>query len=109
MALVKELLLILGECGKNFPKKDRQRIELVLMNMRTPYDVLCSSFYTNWGSHKEDGKDYTFDVFCDLLIKDQQKLLDEGRLGGKHQAHLLKSKGKMNYKERGCIDTSGSK
>jgi hypothetical protein len=31
-------------------------------------------------------------------------LLDEGKLGGKHQAHLLKGKGKMNYKERGHFD-----
>lgn len=56
------------------------------MNLRTPYDVLCSSFRTNWRSCKKDGKDYTFDVLCDLLIKDQQKLLDEGKLGSKHQA-----------------------
>ena len=53
---------------------------------------------------KEDGKDYTFDVLCELLIKDQQKLFDEGKLGGKNQPHLLKSKGKKKYKERGCID-----
>ena len=64
------------------------------MNLITPYDVLCSYFHTNWRSCKEDGKDYTFDVFGDLLIKDKQNLFDEGNLGGKHQPHLLKSKGK---------------
>jgi hypothetical protein len=35
------------------------------------------------------------------LINDQHRLLDEGKLGGKHQFHLLEGKGKMNYKERG--------
>ena len=64
------------------------------MNLQTPYDVFYSSFHTNWRSCKEDGKDYSFDVFCDLLIRDQQKLLDEGKLGGKQQAHFLKGKGK---------------
>ena len=57
------------------------------MNFRTPYDVLYCSFYANWRSWKEDGKDYTFDVYCDLLIKDQQKILYEGKHGGKNQAH----------------------
>lgn len=99
----------LGKCGNNFLKKDGQLIELVLMNLRTPYDVLCSSFRANWRSRKEDDKDYNFDIFCDLLIKDQQKLLDEGKLGGKHQAHLLKSKGKQTYNERGCINVFGGK
>ena len=68
---MKELQLKLGECGKGFPKKDGQLIELVLMNLRTPYDVFYSSFRANWRSHKEDGKDYSLDVFCDLLIRDQ--------------------------------------
>ena len=35
-------------------------------------------------SQKEDGRDYSFEVFCDLLIRDQKKLLDEGKVGGKH-------------------------
>jgi hypothetical protein len=56
--------------------------------------VLCSLFHTDWRSCKEDGKDYAFDVFCYLLIMDQQKLFDEEKLGGKHQVHLIKSKGK---------------
>ena len=84
----------MGKCGKRFPKEDGYLIELVLMNLRTPYDMFCSTFCTNWRSHKEDSKDYNFDVFYDLLIKDQQKLLDEGKLGSKHQAHFLKRKGK---------------
>jgi hypothetical protein len=102
--VLKRLQLKLGECGKNFQKKDGQLIELVLMNLRTPFDVLCSTFHTNCKTCKEDGKDYTFDTLCGLLINDQHRLLDEGKLGGKHQAHLLKGKGKMNYKERGCSD-----
>ena len=79
---------------KGFLRRMVKLIELVLMNPRTPYDVFCSFFRTNWRSDKEDGKDYFFDVFCDLLIRDQQKLLDEGKLGAKQQAHLVKGKGK---------------
>ena len=80
-----------------FPKKDGQLIELVLMNLRTPYDMFFLLFHTNWQSLKEDGQDYSFDVFYDLLIRDQHKLLDEGKLGGKQQAHFLKCKGKHIY------------
>jgi hypothetical protein len=77
------------------------------MNLRTPYDVFFVSFHTNWRSYKEDGKDYSFDVFCDLLIRDQQNLLDEGKLGGKQQAHLLNGKIKKNYKDRVCVNSFG--
>ena len=35
LAHIKELHLKLGECGKDFPKKDEQHIELVLMNLKT--------------------------------------------------------------------------
>ena len=83
MACVKEMKLKLGECGKHSMKKDGLVIELVLMNIRTLYVVLCSSFYTISRSHKEDVKDYIFDAFCYLFIKDQWKLLDKGKLGGK--------------------------
>jgi hypothetical protein len=68
--------------------------------------VLCSSFHTNWRSPKEDDKDYSFDVFCDLLIRDQQKLLDEWKLVSKHQDQLLKEKGKKINKDRGRDDVS---
>lgn len=54
LACIKEIQLKLSESRKGFPKKDRQLIELVLMNLGTPYDVLCSLFHTNWWSHKED-------------------------------------------------------
>ena len=64
----------------------------------------CSSFCINWRSCKKDGKDYSFDVFCDLLIRDQQKLLDQGKIGAEHQAHLLKGKGNKIYKDRGCAN-----
>jgi hypothetical protein len=32
-------------------------------------------------------------------------LLEEGKLGGKHQAHLLKGKGKMDHRDRVWFDT----
>ena len=75
------------------------------MNLQTHYDVFNSSFHTNWWSHKEDGKDYSFDVSCDLLIRDHPKLLDEGKLGGKQQAYLLKGKGKQAYKDITCTNS----
>ena len=73
---LKVLWLKLGECGKDFLNKDGQLTELVQMNLQTPYDVLWLLFHSNWRSCKEDGKDYYFDIFCGLLIRDQQKLLD---------------------------------
>jgi hypothetical protein len=69
LAHVKELQLKLGEYGKDFPKKDGQLIELIPMNLNIPYDVFCSTFHASWTSKKYDGKDYTFDSFCGLLIR----------------------------------------
>jgi hypothetical protein len=96
LASVKELQLKLNECGENYKKKDGQLIELVLINLRTPFDVFVSTFRTNWHACKQDGKDYSFEFFCELLITDQHRFLEKGNLGGKHQAHLLKGKGKMD-------------
>ena len=64
LAHVKDLQLKLGDCGKNFSMKYGQLIELVLINLRTPYDVLYSTFCTNFISCKEDSKDYTFDLLA---------------------------------------------
>jgi hypothetical protein len=55
--------LKLGECGEKY-KKDGQ--------------------VTNWKARKEDGKDYTFEYLCGILINYQHRLLKEGNLGGKH-------------------------
>ena len=74
------------------------------MNLRKTFDVFSSTFKTNWQTHKEDGKDYTFDAFRGLLINNQHMFLDEGKFGGKLQSHMLKGKGKINYKERGHFD-----
>jgi hypothetical protein len=74
------------------------------MNIRTPFDVFYSTFWTIWKEHQDDGKDFTFDTFCGLLIIDQNNLLDGAKFGRKHQAHFIKGKGKMNYKERGHSD-----
>ena len=46
LACVKELQLKLDECGKDFLKKDGQLIELVLMNLKTPYDFYAPHFAT---------------------------------------------------------------
>jgi hypothetical protein len=58
-----EMWLKLDECGNDFLKKDGKLIELVQMNLQIPYVVFYFSFHTNWRSHKEYGKDYSFDVF----------------------------------------------
>jgi hypothetical protein len=50
LACVKELQLKLGECGKNYQKKDGKLIELVLMNLRTPLMCLCD-FFAPTGKH----------------------------------------------------------
>jgi hypothetical protein len=98
---VKELQLKLEECGKKYQKKDGKLIELVLMNLRTPFDIFVSTLYTNWKEHKEDGKDYTFEYLYGPLITDQHKLLEEGNLGGKHlHAHFLKGKNKRDPRDR---------
>jgi hypothetical protein len=97
--------LKLGKCGNNYSNKYGKIIEMFLMNLRTPFDVFISTFRTNWYAHREDGKDYTFEYFCGLLITYQHKLLEEGKIGGKHHSHLLKGKGKLNHRERGWFDT----
>ena len=49
-------------------------------------------------THRKDGKDFTFDIFFDLLIKyNNNKLLEERKLGIKHWNHLLKSNVTQNY------------
>jgi hypothetical protein len=75
------------------------------MNLRTPFDVFISNFCTNWQTRKQYGKDYRFEYLCGLLITDHHILLDEGKIGGKHQANFIKGKGKSNHKERGWFNT----
>jgi hypothetical protein len=41
LAHVKELQLKLGECGKDFLENVDYLIELILMNLKTPYGILC--------------------------------------------------------------------
>lgn len=53
LAHIKELQLKLGECGKDFPKKDGQFIELILMNLKTLYYVLCLTFCASWTSKRK--------------------------------------------------------
>jgi hypothetical protein len=48
---------------------------------------------------------YMFESLCGILITNQHKFLDEGKLGGIHQSHLLKGKGNSTHKERGWFDT----
>lgn len=80
MTHVKELQIKLGECGKDFPNKDGHLNELILMNMKTPDDLFLSMFHTSWTSRKYYCKDYCFNSFCGLLIKEHDKLLDEEKL-----------------------------
>jgi len=48
LVCLKEMQLKLGECGKNYQNKDKKFIELVLMKLRTPFNIFVSIFYTNW-------------------------------------------------------------
>jgi hypothetical protein len=84
LARVKEIQLKLRECGDNYKKKDGQLIEPVLINLRTPFDVFVLNLHTKWYTCKKDGKDFSFEVFCELLITDHHRFLEEGKLGGKH-------------------------
>jgi hypothetical protein len=44
LAHVKELQLKLGEYGKNYQKTYGKCIELILMNLRSPFDVFILTF-----------------------------------------------------------------
>jgi len=101
LAHEKELQFKLGEYSNDFPKNDSEFIEPILMNLKTPYDVLCSTLYVSWASRKEDGKGYTFDSFCGFLIMAHEKFLDGDKLEINEYAHLLKDKDRQNYRERG--------
>jgi hypothetical protein len=79
------------------------------MNLRTPFDVFMLTFRTNRQAHKEYGKDYTFEDFCGLLVIVQHRFLEELNLGGKHEAHLFKGKGKMDPRDRVQFDASTQK
>ena len=104
LACVKKLQLKLGEYGKNYQKKDGQLIKMILVNLRTPFDMFVSTFHTNWKERKEDGNDYTFEYFYGILIIDHHRLFGEGKFGGKHQDHLLKGMDKMDPKDRAWLD-----
>jgi hypothetical protein len=65
-ACAKDLQLKLSECGKDFVKKKRSLIEMILINIKTPYDILCSTFQAIWASRKENGKSYILYFFIAL-------------------------------------------
>jgi hypothetical protein len=67
--------------------------------------VFVLTFCTKWHTHKKYGKEYS-DFFCEILVTNQHRFLEEGNLGGKHQAHLLKGMGKMNSRNR--VQTNAS-
>jgi hypothetical protein len=82
----------MDEFKASFLKKNSQLVKSVLMNLMTPYEVLCWTLCASWVSKKEDNKGYSFNFFYGLLIRAHEKLLDEGKLEVKHHAHLLKGK-----------------
>jgi hypothetical protein len=45
---------------------------------------------------EEAGKYYIFETLCCILITNQNKLIEEGKLGGKNQSYMLKRKGKLD-------------
>ena len=46
--MTRVLQLKLVDYWKYFPKKDSQLIELILINLKTLYDVLCLTFHASW-------------------------------------------------------------
>lgn len=49
---LKEIQLKLGECGKDFPKKDGQHNELVLINFRTTSHICFIPHSVSIGHHR---------------------------------------------------------
>ena len=84
----------MGECRKDFSRKDPDELEDTLY-------VFCLTLCASWAFRKDDGKDYSFDYFYGLLIREQNKLFDEGKHEVKQQSHFLKGKYRHNYRERG--------
>jgi len=84
LSRIKEIQLKVGECGTNYLKEVVQLIKLVLMNLRTPFNVCISNFRTNWEERKEHGKEYTFESSYGIFITNKHRFLGEGKLGGKH-------------------------
>jgi hypothetical protein len=84
LTCVKDIQLKLGECGKKYYKNDGKLIELVLMNLRTPFNMFISNFHTNYQECNIDGKDYTIEDLCCILITGQYILLEQGNIGGQH-------------------------
>jgi len=82
-----------------FPNKECQLIEMISLNFKTPYDVLCFTFYENSASRKEDVKDYTFDSFCDLFIRTLENFLDKDEIDINKHYHFIKGKGRKNYRD----------
>jgi hypothetical protein len=71
------------------------------MNLKTPYDVLCSTFCASGTSKKDDCKDCSFHFCCGSIIRAQKKLLEKQKLEVKQQAHSLKGKVRQHYRGSG--------
>ena len=89
---VKDLKVNLGEHGKGFLKKDDQFEELILMSLKTTYDIFYLEFHTDWAYMKEDGNEYAFDYLYSLLLRVHEKFLGEGKPKNKKQTNLIKGK-----------------
>ena len=83
----------MGEYGNGFLNKDDQLVEIILMNLETTYDIFYLGSHTSWNYIKEDGDYYTFDSLFGLIIRVDEKFLDEVKPKNKQQAHLIKGKG----------------
>jgi hypothetical protein len=67
LACFKEIQLNLSEFKEKVKKKDGQLIDLVLINLRTPFDMFVSTFRTNLHTREKYGKDYSFEFFCEFF------------------------------------------
>jgi len=82
---------------------------MVLMKLRTLFEVFALNLCTNSQEHKEYGKGNTFEYFYGLLIIDQHILLEEGKLGGRHKAHFIKGNSNMDPRDKARFDASTQK
>jgi hypothetical protein len=74
---VKELRLKLHECGKGTFCKEIQTTyrTKILMNLKTPYGILCLEFHASWASKKEEDMTITWIIYMVFKLGDRKSLL----------------------------------
>jgi hypothetical protein len=74
----KLLRLQLSDCG--ITKPDDQEIMAILSKLKAPFDIFVSTFYSTRDALGANYKMPTFELFCEQLTCEQDKLLHMGAL-----------------------------